>query len=295
MPSTAGAASDSTHAPTRSAAPSSTHTSTTRPEPTVCPHPNCLSITRLDCAAHQEFWRVDLFVCSHPVANCELFLPFDRALIVYATTRLEFGRFDLNVDWRKPFIHAGSPRRWAEWIHNLRMIAARPGNVVAANSMFDVHYIKYHTGIDAVYLPSWCAPSPIEEEQEGSYWPSDEKAILLGPYRDNLGSSTKLESGHDTAAWRHPIFRSLTAAVAQARADHILIASRSHPDCVAIASCRRARGWSSGACARSTRNTRGETCSSTRPSCTYHTRHPPPPAMWHATFHIRQVSTAIRI
>lgn len=31
------------------------------------------------------------------------------------------------------------------------------GNVVAANNMFDVHYISYHANISALYLPSWLA------------------------------------------------------------------------------------------------------------------------------------------
>ena len=85
-------------------------------------------------------------------------MPFNTSILVYATTRLEFGRFDANVDWRRPYINERSPNRWAEWVHNLKRIAARDGNVVAANNMFDVHYIKYHTGIDAEYLPSWCEP-----------------------------------------------------------------------------------------------------------------------------------------
>ena len=42
---------------------------------------------------------------------------------------------------------------------NLKRIASREGNVIAANNMFDVHYIKYHTGLDAEYLPSWCQPN----------------------------------------------------------------------------------------------------------------------------------------
>ena len=34
----------------------------------------------------EEFRRVDLFICSHPAANCELYLPFNRSVLVYATT-----------------------------------------------------------------------------------------------------------------------------------------------------------------------------------------------------------------
>ena len=45
-----------------------------------------------------EFQRVDLFICSHPAANCELYMPFNRSILVYATTRLDFGRDDPYVD-----------------------------------------------------------------------------------------------------------------------------------------------------------------------------------------------------
>ena len=89
-----------------------------------------------------EFWRVDLFVCSHPTANCELFMPFNRSILVYATTRLEFGRHDEFIDWRKPLIDETSPDRWTDWVRNLKLIASRPTNLVAANNLFDVHYIK---------------------------------------------------------------------------------------------------------------------------------------------------------
>ena len=72
------------------------------------PCPNLLRRQFFDAYKNdEEFRRVDLFVCSHPVANCELFMPFNRSILVYATTRLEFGRYDADVAWRKQFIHSG--------------------------------------------------------------------------------------------------------------------------------------------------------------------------------------------
>jgi hypothetical protein len=148
----------------------------------------------------EEFRRVDLFVCSHPVANCELYMPFNRSLLVYATTRLEFGRDDEFVAWRKPSIDERSPRRWREWVSNLKAIASRPGNMVAANNLFDVHYIEYHTGIKAEYLPSWCEPlSGLQ------YAPEKGLPVLLGPYRDNLDYPNFTDEG----AWRHPVLQEL--------------------------------------------------------------------------------------
>ena len=125
--------------------------------------------------------------------------------------RLEFGRYDPRVSWRKPYITGASPRRWAEWVRNLKLLASRPGNTVAANSMYDVHYIKYHTGIDALYIPSWCGPEPDVIEGEYKYEPG--RSVLIGPYRDNLGGTKAIRGKKDKVAWAHPILQKLTATV----------------------------------------------------------------------------------
>jgi hypothetical protein len=36
----------------------------------------------------EEFKRVDVFMCSHPAANCELFESFEKPMVMFATTRL---------------------------------------------------------------------------------------------------------------------------------------------------------------------------------------------------------------
>eukprot|EP00471_Norrisiella_sphaerica_P000678 CAMPEP_0184483562 /NCGR_PEP_ID=MMETSP0113_2-20130426/5235_1 /TAXON_ID=91329 /ORGANISM="Norrisiella sphaerica, Strain BC52" /LENGTH=686 /DNA_ID=CAMNT_0026864055 /DNA_START=1859 /DNA_END=3919 /DNA_ORIENTATION=+ len=122
--------------------------------------------------------RVDLVICSHPIANCELYLPFnDKLLVVYATTRAEFGRWDDGVHWRKPFLHDQSFVRWLHWVENLCMIA-RNGGVIAANNMYDVKYLEYFTGLKVEYLPTWCGKDAL-------YSPSRAE-FLLGPYRTTL-------------------------------------------------------------------------------------------------------------
>jgi len=40
----------------------------------------------------EEFKRIDAFICSHPAANCEIFHMLGTPLVMYPTTRLEFGR-----------------------------------------------------------------------------------------------------------------------------------------------------------------------------------------------------------
>jgi hypothetical protein len=119
----------------------------------------------------EEMKRVDVFICSHPAANCELFEPFlndsdTKSLIMYPTTRLEFGRNDPLLHWREKEIKTmGSwfeltPRwkRTVNFIHQYSS-AKRTGKKrlwLVANNMYDVAYTEYFTGIRPVYIPSWC-------------------------------------------------------------------------------------------------------------------------------------------
>ena len=89
-----------------------------------------------------ELQSVDAFVCFHPASMCELFMPFNKSLIVIASTRYELGRFGVD--------------RWKRWNNNLVQIAKAPMNVVAGNNLYDVQYIKYFTGIQPQLLPSFC-------------------------------------------------------------------------------------------------------------------------------------------
>jgi len=129
----------------------------------------------------RKMQRVDGYICSHPAANCELFIPFNKSIIIHATTRLEFGRNDDVVDWRRPYMSERSPERWKEWVANLQKIGSDSRNTIAANNFFDANYIKYHAGISAQYIPSFCSyvRSAIYKPTRPQY--------LLGPYRDNLG------------------------------------------------------------------------------------------------------------
>ena len=132
-----------------------------------------------------EFRGMDAVMCSHPTANCELYLPFNKSIIVYATTRLEFGRRDNYVDWRQPYLSKHSDTRWLEWVRNLQAIASSPGNVVAANNAYDAQYIEYFTGLQAKYIPSWCGGDAESLSLPHIYAPI-KLDILLTPYRSNL-------------------------------------------------------------------------------------------------------------
>jgi len=75
-----------------------------------------------------EWQSVDAFVCLHPAATCELFLPFNRTIIIVTTIRYDNGRVAVR-DWRR-------------WNDRLARIAADDRSVVAANNQYDVEYMR---------------------------------------------------------------------------------------------------------------------------------------------------------
>ena len=111
-----------------------------------------------------EFNSVDAILCTHACSMCELFMPFDKPLIVIASTRYEIGRYKAV--------------EWTEWNRNLIRIASKPGNIVAANNLYDLEYIKYFTPIkNVVLLPSYCG------YVQASYAPT-KRTLLIAPARD---------------------------------------------------------------------------------------------------------------
>ena len=119
----------------------------------------------------EEMKRVDVFICSHPAANCELFEPLvqdseTKSMIMFPTTRLEFGRNDPLVHFREMEIKKMGtwfelPERWKKtikFIHKYHSSAngSKQRLWLVANNMYDLAYTEYFTGIRPVYIPSWC-------------------------------------------------------------------------------------------------------------------------------------------
>ncbi|CAF1127813.1 unnamed protein product [Adineta ricciae] len=126
--------------------------------------------------------HVDAFVCFHPAAMCELFMPFNRTIIVIASTRYELGRFAVD--------------EWNQWNQNLRLIASDPRNVVAANNLYDAEYIRYFTGINTTVLPAICAYTnvhyrSVSTRPEFILFPSNSYVQFTKQFLDELNLSIK--------------------------------------------------------------------------------------------------------
>ena len=198
------------------------------------PHPASLTQRFVEHYARDaEFARVDGVICAYPAANCELFMPLNKSLVVYVTTRLELGRFDGSLWWRSKHADgAAAPRRWRDWVKLVIELARHPQHTVAANSRYDVEYIKYHTGVDALYLPSWCGDSdgsygdPRNENWLGSsivpmYMPTRDEVVIaptepMYSNQSSLGRTRKHVRGkepHDP--FTHPVYLDLRRALEQ--------------------------------------------------------------------------------
>jgi len=109
-------------------------------------------------------------VCSHPTGMCELAMPFNRSVVLWATTRFEQGR-------------ERSAQRLAGYVTNFRALAALPGSAVLANNMYDGHYTHYFTGVLPRYVPSLCAYPGVQ----WSWQPGGSAPVLVHGYRPHRG------------------------------------------------------------------------------------------------------------
>lgn len=116
----------------------------------------------------ERFKKVDVVMCDHNIAICELYMAFDLPMIVYATTRYEL--------WRH------KPERWKNLNHNLKLISQKPHNTIIANNLYDSKYLNYFTGLEVPVVDSFCGYSA----DEGIYNNPKRREILIGPSRINI-------------------------------------------------------------------------------------------------------------
>lgn len=91
----------------------------------------------------EELAEVDIFVCTFPMANCELFLPFNKSIIVIHTVPAELGR-------------SNSFQGLREWFEMQKKLMNDPLSIVVSNSVYHQKYIEYFTGIsDTLHAFLW--------------------------------------------------------------------------------------------------------------------------------------------
>ena len=77
----------------------------------------------------KEFMSADIILCTHSASMCELFMPFNKTLIVISSTRYEIGRYDKVT--------------WTQWNNNLQRISEKNTNFIASNNKYDLVSILF--------------------------------------------------------------------------------------------------------------------------------------------------------
>ena len=90
--------------------------------------------------------KIDAFICSFPASMCQLWIPMNKSIIFLPAHRYNLGRCSVD-EWKK----------LDSDIHILNETSPNRGHTIGAVSRYDVEYIKYYTGIQAILVPSFGA------------------------------------------------------------------------------------------------------------------------------------------
>lgn len=146
-------------------------------------HHNTVS---MPCSVKEDFWleyrddpeiqRVDMFFCAHGVASCEIYLSFDKPMLIQVTTRYELGRHSVHewTNFNRLLVYLF--HKWPRAVPDLMP------HFLTANNLYDKHYVQYFTGLteDEVLL----LPSDLSHAMGGAtYGAPTRRTVLIGPRR----------------------------------------------------------------------------------------------------------------
>ena len=92
----------------------------------------------------REMQNVDAFLVTYAIPLVEVFARFNSSIITVPALRYE------RTLW-------GDKERWKALNKRIRKLFTNPRNEVGANNIYDQQYVKYFTGIEPHYIPSFCA------------------------------------------------------------------------------------------------------------------------------------------
>ena len=106
-----------------------------------------------------DILQVDAFYCQFPPAMCELFLPFNRTIIINASHRLFLGRCSQT-----------DSQRFVEHLRKMSSGVLGTRHFITANNVYDSEYTKYFTGLDVPVIAAssygyqYCSYAPKHPE-----------------------------------------------------------------------------------------------------------------------------------
>jgi hypothetical protein len=141
-----------------------------------------------------QFAKVDAFVCMFPAATCELFMPFNKSIILLAGHRYSLRRC--------------SPSAWQGLSDHIRMLeTAGRGHVIAGITQYDVEYIRYFTGVRPRLLMAtslWYAFDPAQYP-----YTKRRAEVLVGPLQRTSFAQFGTMQHYAGARWTFAFARTL--------------------------------------------------------------------------------------
>ena len=111
-----------------------------------------------------DLLRADAFLCQFPPAYCQMYLPFNKTIIIIASHRIFLGRCT-----------SAESSRLVQHLHSMTKNNTGVENVIAASNVYDSEYLNFFTGLKVPVIPAssfgyqTCAYKPEREE------------IIIGP------------------------------------------------------------------------------------------------------------------
>ena len=117
-----------------------------------------------------EIETTDVFVCSNPSPQCELWMPFNKTIAILPSSRYNLGRCDAA--------------EWERWTKHIRMLATMddPNNIIGASSFYDQEYLRYYTGLNPLPLFN---PTTLYTGDEG-HTPTRNEILCISQINDTF-------------------------------------------------------------------------------------------------------------
>jgi hypothetical protein len=135
---------------------------------TLCPRPHAYRRAAYEALRSSPLLHeADGVVCSHPAALCEVWLPFNKSILLIVTANLELARENAE--------------RWRDWLRTVGALAKSARVVVAANNRYDQAYVQHFTGARPLYLPT------LANYITARHMPLPGKPVLLARSHHSIG------------------------------------------------------------------------------------------------------------
>ena len=112
----------------------------------------------------------DAFMCMFPASMCELWMPFNKTLILMPAHRYNLGRC--------------TKEQWGRLDEHLNSLISMnsPKHVISAESFYDQEYLRHYTGIDPLPLFSFSG----FYTENNTYAPERPEILVFGTWDDRL-------------------------------------------------------------------------------------------------------------